>query len=333
MPWHRLGTVSVTQNSSTVTGVNTAFAANTRIGDAFIGPDGRQYELANVASDTVISILPPYLGPSASGASYAIAPVQGYQKGLADQVRDWVNAYGQKMALLGTTGNYDILPLSKGGTGVAVNSNTELMAALGIMPTAGGAYAPILNSLRVITGAVPSGSGGFFGWNETGNGSGMSGAVSFTCNQGGGTGGFSWRTVNQANTAGGPFMTYSYAGVLNVPVGLQLAGRNVVESGSNVNGTWVRFADGTQICTFTTAATTATTAQGNGWMSAPSVWTFPAAFASGSEPVFNGMPNTGNGVMTQNGPPTPTSVSWSRMAFYNDATGRASRLMAIGRWF
>lgn len=118
MSWHRLGTVSVTQNSSVVTGVNTAFAANTRIGDAFIGPDGRQYELGNVASDTVISIIPPYLGSTASGASYAIAPIQGYQKGLADQVRDWVNTYGPKMAALGTTGNYEVLPPSKGGTGI-----------------------------------------------------------------------------------------------------------------------------------------------------------------------------------------------------------------------
>jgi hypothetical protein len=333
MAWHRLGTVSVTQNSPTVTGVGTAFAANTRIGDSFIGPDGRQYELANVASDTVISIIPAYLGPTASGANYAVAPIQGYQKGLSDQVREWVNTYGPKMAALGTTGNYEILPLTKGGVGVATNNNTELLAAIGAMPLAGGAYTPIFNSLRVVTGAVPSGGGGFLGWNETGNGSGMSGAVSFTCNQGGGTGGFSWRTVNQANTAGGPFMTYSYAGVLNVPVGLQLAGRNVVESGSNVNGTWVRFADGTQFCTCTTGATTATTAQGNGWMSPGTVWTFPAAFVPGSEPVFLGMPNTGNGVMTQNAPPTPTGVNWSRMAFYNDSTGRASRLFATGRWF
>ncbi|WP_207864874.1 phage tail protein [Pseudomonas sp. 58(2021)] len=333
MPWHRLGTVSVTQNSSTVTGVNTSFAANTRIGDAFIGPDGRQYELANVASDTVISIIPPYLGPTASGASYAVAPIQGYQKGLADQVRDWVSNYGPKMSALGTTGNYDILPFSKGGTGVAVNNANELLAALGAMPSAGGSYAPVFNSLRVITGAVPSAGGGFFGWNEAGNGSGMSGAVSFTCNQGGGTGGFSWRTVNQANTAGGPFMTLSYAGVLNVPVGLQLAGRNVVESGSNANGTWVRFADGTQFCWFTTGSIGASTVQGNCWISTPATWTYPAAFVTGSEPVVTGVTNSGNGVISLNGAPTTTSVSWSRVAFYNDATARASRMMAVGRWF
>lgn len=136
MPWHRLGTVSVTQNSSTVTGVNTAFAANSRIGDAFIGPDGRQYELGNVASDTVISIIPPYLGPTVAGAAYAVTPVQGYQKGLADQVRDWVNTYGPKMAVLGTTGNYDILPVIKGGTGATTAASARSALGLGTAATA-----------------------------------------------------------------------------------------------------------------------------------------------------------------------------------------------------
>lgn len=331
MPWHRLGTVSVTQNSSTVSGVNTAFAANTRIGDAFIGPDGRQYELGNVASDTLISIIPPYLGSTQTGAAYAVAPIQGYQKGLGDQVRDWVNTYGAKMAELGTTGNYEILPLNKGGTGVVVDTSAELLAALGGMPVAGGAYAPVFNSLRVTAGATPSTGGGFLGWNESG--SGLTGAMAFTCNQGGGNGGFSWRTVNPGNTAAGPFMTYSYAGVLNVPTGIQLAGRNVVESGSNANGNWVRFADGTQMCWLTTGSIGAGTVVGNSWTSVPATWTYPAAFVAGFEPVVTGMVNSGNGVIGLNSAPSPTNVSWVRVSFYNDATARASRLMAVGRWF
>lgn len=143
MPWHRLGTVSVTQNSNVVTGVNTAFAANTRVGDAFIGPDGRLYELSNVASDTVISINPPYLGATASGATYAVAPIQGYQKGLGDDVRSWVNTYGPKMAALGTTGNYDILPLNKGGTGAADVAGAR--AALQVGPRRNLIFNPLFN--------------------------------------------------------------------------------------------------------------------------------------------------------------------------------------------
>ncbi|QLL15510.1 phage tail protein [Pseudomonas chlororaphis] len=152
MAWLRAGTVAVTNGSTTVTGTGTGFAANTRVGDAFIGPDGRQYELANVASDTVISITPAYQGATASGASYAIMPVQGYQKGLADQVRDWVNTYGAKMAALGTTGNYDILPLAKGGTGNTTGTATKLAAAAIV--------GPVSQSGGVPTGAIiESGNG------------------------------------------------------------------------------------------------------------------------------------------------------------------------------
>lgn len=119
MAWLRAGTVAVNNGSTTVTGTGTNFAANARVGDAFIGPDGRQYEVANVASALVISILPAYQGANATGAAYAVMPVQGYQKLLADQVRDWVNSYGPKMAALGTTGNYEVLPVEKGGTAAA----------------------------------------------------------------------------------------------------------------------------------------------------------------------------------------------------------------------
>ncbi|AZD07583.1 hypothetical protein C4K26_2180 [Pseudomonas chlororaphis] len=134
MAWLRTGTVAVTNGSTTVTGTGTGFAANTRVGDAFVGPDGRYYELGNVASDTVISIIPAYQGATVSGASYAIMPVQGYQKGLADQVRDWVNTYGAKMASLGTTGNYDVLPVSKGGTGGSTQADAR--NGLGLLPAA-----------------------------------------------------------------------------------------------------------------------------------------------------------------------------------------------------
>ncbi|WP_025804573.1 hypothetical protein [Pseudomonas chlororaphis] len=130
MAWLRAGTVAVTNGSTTVTGTGTNFAASTRVGDAFIGPDGRSYELANVASATVISLGSPYLGSTASGASYAVMPVNGYQKVLADTVRDWTNLYGPKMAALGTTGNYEILPVGKGGTGGS--NQTDARAGLGL---------------------------------------------------------------------------------------------------------------------------------------------------------------------------------------------------------
>lgn len=125
MPWLRGGTVTVTNGSTTVTGMNADFAANARTGDAFIGPDGVNYEIGNVASATVISIIPAYKGVTASGAAYAIMPVQGYPKMLVDAFNNLSNQFGSKLAALGTTGNYDVLPLDKGGTG-GTDSGTAL---------------------------------------------------------------------------------------------------------------------------------------------------------------------------------------------------------------
>jgi hypothetical protein len=119
MPWYKSGTVSVTQNSNAVIGTGTAFIANSRVGDAFRGPDGGWYEVTNIASDTALSISPNYLGASNATGAYALAPMQGYVKDSADALRALVNTYGSKLAALGTTGNYEILPVEKGGTGRA----------------------------------------------------------------------------------------------------------------------------------------------------------------------------------------------------------------------
>jgi len=117
MPWYKSGTVSVVLNSNAVIGTGTAFIANSRVGDAFRGPDGGWYEVTNIASDTALSISPNYQGATNATGTYALAPMQGYVKDSADALRSLVNLYGAKMAALGTTGNYDILPVTKGGTG------------------------------------------------------------------------------------------------------------------------------------------------------------------------------------------------------------------------
>lgn len=93
MAWYRAGTVSVTNSSTTVTGAGTDWVANSRVGDALVGPDGRTYEITNVASATAISILPSYQGSTASAQAYAIIPVQGYTRDLADQAGQLINEY------------------------------------------------------------------------------------------------------------------------------------------------------------------------------------------------------------------------------------------------
>lgn len=94
MAWYRSGTVSVTNGSAVVIGAATNFVENTRVGDNFIAPDGRNYEITNIASNTAISINPNYLGTTATGQTYAIMPIQGYTKKLADAAAELVNSFG-----------------------------------------------------------------------------------------------------------------------------------------------------------------------------------------------------------------------------------------------
>lgn len=135
MPWEKTGTISVAQHSNAVIGAGTSFITNGRVGDAFRGPDGAWYEVVNIASDSALSIAPAYQGATVSGAGYALAPMQGYVKESADQLRTVVNTVVNKISDLGTTGNYDILPVSKGGTGAS--NQADARSALNLSTTDG----------------------------------------------------------------------------------------------------------------------------------------------------------------------------------------------------
>nr|WP_321302354.1 hypothetical protein [Alcaligenes faecalis] len=120
MAWYRAGTIKVTANSATVTGTGTAWVQNARVGDGLQGPDGRMYEITNIASNTSLSIAPAYQGASATGQTYWIIPVQGYVKQSADRLSAFVDRFGQlpaQVAGLGTA--------STGTLSTAANDSTS----------------------------------------------------------------------------------------------------------------------------------------------------------------------------------------------------------------
>lgn len=137
MPWYRTGTVSVTLDSNAVIGTGTALVANSRVGDAFLGPDGGWYEVTNIASDTAMSIAPPYRGATNGAGAYSLTPVQGYTKDLADQARAMIQQWGATLAGLGSVSTENIVPVAKGGTGASVPAAARANLGLGAAATAG----------------------------------------------------------------------------------------------------------------------------------------------------------------------------------------------------
>jgi hypothetical protein len=207
MPWYKTGTVAITAGQTTVTGTGTNFSANCRVGDAFLGPDGNWYEVTNIASATVLSILPAYKGATVAGGTYAIAPVQGYTKTLADKFNDIANTWGSTLAGLGSVSTENVVPVTKGGTG----GNTAALGRTGL-GLKGAAVADIVGTV--------SQSGG----NPTGA---------------------------------------------------------IIERGSNANGDYVKFADGTLICTSTNRTVNYVNTSNLNFS-----WVYPIAFVA-SVPAVN----------------------------------------------
>ncbi|MBA6067705.1 phage tail fiber protein [Pseudomonas mosselii] len=172
MPWYRQGTVAVTNGQTTVTGVSTDFALNARVGDAFQGPDGRWYEVANIASSTVLSILPAYQGSTVAAGSYGLAPMQGYVKESADRLRQLVEQYGGTLALFGNA--TDVVTLrtnigaAKSGVNGDITSITGLTTALSIEQ--GGTGATTAAAARTALNVMAVGAGGWLGASTVDNG-------------------------------------------------------------------------------------------------------------------------------------------------------------------
>ncbi len=122
----------------------------------------------------------------------------------------------------------------------------------------------------------------------------------------------------------------------------------VIERGSNANGEYVRFADGTQICTHAIPLGSIVAAGGGTWdnpyRTAPDVnWTFPAAFANTPVVQGRGIPPSGLGANPERRRNMPSIGRANALTLYQlhlvrlgsapDADTFEIGLTAIGRWF
>ncbi len=91
--WYRTGTVTVTNGSAVVTGASTNFVDNVSVGEIFVGPDLRVYEIIQVVSATDLRITPVYQAGTAGGQGYAIAPTQSFARDLALSAAALLNTF------------------------------------------------------------------------------------------------------------------------------------------------------------------------------------------------------------------------------------------------
>lgn len=107
----------------------------------------------------------------------------------------------------------------------------------------------------------------------------------------------------------------------------------ILERGSNANGEYVRFADGTQICWSQSLGFGAvTTPLGAGYRSNDLTWAFPAAFSDGTKTVISGQSSSPTRWMSFQ-LPGMVSVVARLVAFTSWNGSETGRLIAVGRWY
>jgi hypothetical protein len=110
----------------------------------------------------------------------------------------------------------------------------------------------------------------------------------------------------------------------------------IVESGSNANGTFTKYADGTMICvrTYTVTGVNVTNATGSLFYVTWTAQTFAATFIA-PPVVHNGAYVSGASIWATNGSSTATSTGAFLVMAPNSISNAAItvHITAIGRWF
>ncbi|MDD2092435.1 hypothetical protein NP522_19810 [Pseudomonas guariconensis] len=371
MPWYRTGQVAITAGQTTVTGTGTSFSANGRVGDGFLGPDGRWYEITNIASDTVLSILPAYQGATVSGGSYAIAPLQGYPKTLADTFNDIANQWGATLAGLGSVSVEDIVPVAKGGTGANTAANARANLGLGSAATATLTTTDTDITVGRVLKVKDHGVGGATGTNSAGSTLDSIAANSFFASTdqlpsdwppGAGTypaGINLYRSASvraqlaisygTAASGAGVYYRQSQGGLTTwskllerreiVGTVSQSSGSPtgaIIERGSNANGEYTKYADGTMECWLQATVTdqACDTASGTLFFGTRS-WTYPAAFVGVPAVQMSSRIGTGISWGGLGGAPSNTTATARLLDTVSRAAGVSTVLSftAKGRWF
>ncbi|KEP68441.1 hypothetical protein DL1_12000 [Thioclava dalianensis] len=364
MSWYKTGTISVTDGSTAVTGSGTGWVDEILAGWLLRDPSGVAYEIASVNSDTSITLATPYLGVTGSGKSYSIAPTLGPSKDLADGVTALLAGYqavkdgpGQGKFPDGTPAAPGVRFASDPDTGLRrVGANQGALVAGGAdiikWSGAGAVLAGLLTGTAVQQSATDTTAGRLM----TVGAGGIAGQIiefsgdiddpdqmpsGFYRVQGGATGtkpdglaAFNMIVLRRGQSA--PYAQTSQ--YVMSTLGLFYREWNGAswepwsiqdEYGSNANGEYVRFANGTQICTTVLSGINVNIALGSIYFSDAIAAQMPAQFVS-SPYSAGSMSGTVYGWVNARSTATQWALSvYSAVSRTNDSI----RVFAVGRWF
>jgi hypothetical protein len=168
MSWYDVGSVSVTNGSTTVTGSGTNFIAGAQIGEAFYGPDDNLYEIQAIVSATSLTLADPYLGSTQSGQAYKIIPTQSLVATLASQVSTLISDF-QSVADEAGEGKFDDGSAASPGITFNLDQDTGLSrpAANQIGVSTAGVQRLLLTSTALTSTVGFSGTTGTFSGDVT----------------------------------------------------------------------------------------------------------------------------------------------------------------------
>ena len=336
MSQYSTGLSSVTNGSPTVTGTNTLWLANVTAGDSFtVAGDGVMYDVASVDSDTQITLSVNYAGVTAASAVYTIA-------------RDFTSPDNFPELTTGDIETPTIITrafrkIQSRFTGIAINTTAEIGQAVSdheatndhpLATTIAKGFLSAVDKTKLDT--VESGATA----DQT---KADIDALNIDADTLDGIDSLGFDAAGAADTAvsdhvalADPHAQYAeIAGgaAANFTTMPQVGGDPIVESGSNADGEWTRWSDGTQ----TANASVDFDFSNSGAASSRTVYTFPNTFVGkpgcGLAPVATSenslLEDESTMVLSNNGSRWEIRMGQSTSSF---GVLSGNNLNAIGRW-